>query len=68
MKTEDYLKLEPTEFQNATLSLEFPETSMFYIHHLKGFWDTIYLSRKINLHKSKQYSQEHLHVQVYMQS
>ena len=28
--------------------VEFWETSIFYIHHLKGFWDTIYFSRKIN--------------------
>ena len=58
-------------FNMQTLSLEFQETSIVYIHHLKGFWDTIYFSRKIKTairKNSKRYSQEHLHVQVHMQS
>ena len=56
-------------FKTQTLSLGFWETSIFYVHNLKGFWDTIYFSRKIKttIHKnSKRYTQEHLHVQVHM--
>ena len=49
----------------------FKKQAFFYIHLLKGFWDTIYFSRKIKTairKNSKRYSQEHLHVQVHMQS
>ena len=45
--------------------------NIFYIHLLKGLSDTIYFSLKIKtaIHKNcKRYSQEHLHVQVHMQS
>ena len=30
-------------------SLEFLETSIFYIHHLKGFGETIYFSKNITI-------------------
>ena len=42
--TSNYNKL---SIKTQTLSLQFQETSIFYIHLLKGFWDTIYFSRKI---------------------
>ena len=70
MNTEEYFKLQQIEFQNAKIETSFEKQAFFYIHHLKGFWDMIYFSRKMKTicKNNKRYSQEHLHVQVHMQS
>ena len=36
-----------SSFETQKSSLEFRETSIFYICHSKGFWETIYFSRNI---------------------
>ena len=53
-------------FRTWKPSLEFRETSFCYIHHSKGFRETIYFSRNITM-TSRTYwestDQQHLHVQ-----
>ena len=39
--------LNESSFETQKPSLEFRETSIFYIRHSKGFWETIYFSRNI---------------------
>ena len=52
-----------SSFETQKLSLESPETSIFYIRHSKGFRETIYFSRNITmttLTYSKSTDQQHL--------
>ena len=57
--------LNESSFETQKPSLEFRETSIFYIRHSKGFWETIYFSRNIT-RTTRMYreSTEQLHLRV----
>ena len=65
----DKIKTEDSKescFETRKLSLKFQETSIFNIHHLKGFRDTVYLSRKTTITirmYNESIGQQHLHAQ-----
>ena len=57
--------LNKSSFKTQKPSLEFRETSIFYIRHSKGFWETIYFSRNITrTTRIYRESTEQLHLRV----